>query len=87
MSERKRAQPSIRLSSKAKRVRAGMLPTWHKYGSCNDLAERTSHQVAFDSGVMAAAEFVRRYTDNEVLAYQVLSLLTGGLLEEREHAP
>lgn len=57
-----------------------MTPAWYDkiegpdeiLGAGSD--NRSTEQKRFDSGVFAAAEFVRRYTGDESLAWQVLQV-------------
>ncbi len=47
-----------------------------------DHKQRTPNQKMFDRGVMATAELCRRLTKDESLAYALLAMTTGGLLDE-----
>jgi hypothetical protein len=58
---------------KSQEIIAGM-KVWLHYGSAKNY--RSREQAAFDSGILAASEFIRRYTDDEDLAFQVHGLLT-----------
>lgn len=46
------------------------------YGSSQSNLQRTAEQVAFDRGVYACMEFIRRLTGDESLAYECWSLVT-----------
>ena len=54
-------------SQKAIQTRAGM-DVWMKDIGTAEVRERSPEQRAWDSGVSACAEFVRRVTGNEQLA-------------------
>ena len=62
----------------------GMTPwlrpqSWHK----DEANGRTRAEQAFDDGVMAAAEFVRRLTEDEALAGAIHSLSTSKTKERK----
>lgn len=58
-----------------KEVLKGMRP-WQEFGSAVSAQARTAQQRAFDSGVLAASEFIRRITGDESLAGAVHLLLS-----------
>jgi hypothetical protein len=54
-----------------------LMQVWRCYGSAPSVRERTAEQTAFDDGVMAAAEYVRRLMDyDETIALRIHDLLT-----------
>ena len=59
-----------------KKIVAGMGPWRRRYGGAISSRKRTNGQRAFDSGVLAASEFVRRITGDETLALQIHAMLT-----------
>lgn len=52
------------------------MKAWRKYGEATTLRGRNKEQKAFDSGVLACSEFIRRFTGDESLALQCHALLT-----------
>lgn len=61
-----------------------MVP-WRDYGDAKTMRSRTNDQRAYDSGILAASEFIRRITGDESLSGAVHMLLTP--IEEDRNAP
>ena len=61
---------------------ATMKPWWETRQTKN-VRGRTPNQCGWDSGILAAAEYVRRRTGNEELAGEIHALLTTKLPEPK----
>lgn len=71
------SQPVTILHNKAIEEAARMAPAWHESAKCRKTPirdGRTPMECAYDSGVFAASELVRRITGDENLAASILEM-------------
>ncbi len=67
-----------------KDIIAGMEPWLENIGTATRPANRSAVQRAWDSAVLAAAEYVRRRTGDETLAGEVHQLLVKCLSDKKQ---
>jgi hypothetical protein len=65
------------MATKGDQIIEGMKVWFEKRGTAKTVKVRTEFQRGWDSGVMAALEFVRRMQDyDETLALEIMKLMT-----------